>query len=63
MLDTKRFVMLASLLFLVVGMVGVVSLFDVGGTSGVTGAAAVDTEAILEYTCSDSAGGNFREFR
>lgn len=56
MLDTKRFGMLAALLFLVVGIVGVVSLFGAGTDSSVTGATFVEISSISN--CYDLDGLN-----
>ena len=56
MLDSKRFVMLGALLFLIVGIVGVVSLFDGGSGAGVTGASVVDV-GLIEHTGSSERAG------
>lgn len=55
MLDTKRFGMLAALLFLVVGIVGIVSLFGTNDV-GVTGATIA--EISTADTCYDLDGFN-----
>lgn len=66
MLDTKRFVMLGALLFLIVGIVGVVSLFDTNGevSTSVTGATIADvgltesTDVTASSVCHDLDGKN-----
>ena len=54
MLDMKRFGMLGALLFLIVGIVGVVSLS--GGDSTITGATVIEISAAS--TCYDLDGSN-----